>query len=308
MRYDRERYLKMLSRRELKQALFFLSPGLILIAVFVITPIIGTFYISFVTSSGLGLDNYINVVTENSPNKALVKLDDMPRPPPWGALVHNMVWIAIHLPLTTFLGLILAYMLRMVYGRSIVKSIMFIGMVIPMVVGGLIIRFMFDKYIGVIPRLLGFLGFTSLDKTWTSYPDTSLLALIIGSIWLWTGFSLTIHAAAIDSLPQSYIEAARIDGASTWQIFYKIVAPSVKSATLTVVVMTMLWDLKIFDIVYAATKGGPGGSSTVLALVMWLYFARALDYGRAASVAVILTILTLIPAVIFIKKVVMKHG
>ncbi|WFO76356.1 sugar ABC transporter permease [Desulfurococcaceae archaeon MEX13E-LK6-19] len=294
--------------REIKHALFFMSPGLIMIAIFVITPIIGTLYISFVTDNGIGLDNYAAVISESSPDKALIKLEDMPRPPPWGALIHNFVWIAIHLPLTTFLGLILAYMLKMVYGRSIVKSIMFIGMVIPMVIGGLIIRFMFDKYIGIVPRLFGFLGITMLDKTWTSYPDTALLSLILGSIWLWTGFSLTIHAAAIDSLPQSYIEAAKIDGASTWQIFYKVVAPSVRSATLTVVVMTMLWDLKIFDIVYAATKGGPGGSSTVLALVMWLYFARALDYGRAAATAIILTLLTLVPATIFIKRVVKRSA
>jgi len=296
-----------LSRVNWKYVLFFMLPGFLLMSMFVLVPILGTFYISFTTSHGLGLDNYVKVITETSPEKALIKLDEMPRPPPWGALIHNLVWTAIHLPLTTFLGLILAYLLRMVHGRSVVKSVMFIGMVIPMVVGGLIIRFMFDKYIGVVPALFGLLGIEGLDKTWLMYPDTALIALILGSVWLWTGFSLTIHAAAIDSLPKSYIEAAKIDGASNWQIFYKIVMPSVRSATLTVVVMTMLWDLKIFDIVYAATKGGPGGSSTVLAFVMWLYFARALDYGRAAATAVILTLITLVPAFIYIKQV-MRSG
>ena len=285
----------------------FLIPGFILVAIFVIGPIIGTFIISFETPNGFGLSNYYEVITETSPTKALVLLNDMPRPPPWGALIHNLVWTAIHLPATTFLGLLLAYLLRRVYGRSIVKSIMFIGMVIPMVVGGLIIRFMFDKYIGIVPNLCGLIGLTGLDKTWTSYPDTALIALIIGSIWLWTGFSLTIHAAAIDSLPKTYIEAAKIDGASDWQIFWKIIVPSVRAATLTVIVMTMLWDLKIFDIVYAATKGGPGGASTVLAFVMWLYFALDLAYGKAAAVAVILTLLTLIPAAIYIRQV-MKRG
>lgn len=300
----------MRKRRRVKWGtiLFFLIPPLVPLSIFVIYPIIGTFYLSFVNDHNqFTLNNYISVIQQTSPDLALVLLNNMPRPPPWGALIHNMVWLAIHLPLVTFLGLALAYMLKVVYGRSIIKSIMFIGMVVPMVVGGLIIRFMFEKYVGVVPVVLGAIGLKSLARSWTIYPDTALFALILGSVWLWTGFSLTIHAAAIDSLPNSYLEAAKIDGASEWQIFRKIVIPLVKPATLTVVVMTMLWDLKIFGIVYAATMGGPGGASTVLALVMYWYFARMLAYHKAAAVAVILTAITMIPISIFIRWV-MRRG
>ncbi|MCE4599495.1 MAG: sugar ABC transporter permease [Desulfurococcales archaeon] len=288
--------------REFKRAYSFLLPAMILLAIFVIYPIIGTIIISFEGESSLTLDNYIAVLTEKSPSKALILTDNIGKTPPWGALVHNIVWIAIHVPVTTFLGLILAYALVHVYGRSIVKSLVFLSMVIPMVVGGLIIRFIFDAQVGVIPRLFSLIGLEGLSRTWTAYPQTALFSLIIGSIWLWLGFSLTIHSAAVDSIPKSFIEAARIDGASELQIFRHIVAPSVWPATLTVMVMTLLWDLKIFDIVYAATQGGPGGSSTVLAYVMWLYFARALDYGKAAATAVILTILTLIAASYMIRR------
>ncbi len=287
-----------------KTVLFFLIPPLVPLSIFVIYPVIGTFYLSFIDNNGHPtLSNYVSVITQTSPDFALVMLNGMPRPPPWGALIHNMVWLAIHLPLVTILGLVLAYMLKVVYGRSIIKSIMFIGMVVPMVVGGLIIRFMFEKYVGVVPVVLSALGLKFLARSWTIYPDTALFALILGSVWLWTGFSLTIHAAAIDSIPSSYIEAAKIDGASEWRIFKDIVIPLVKPATLTVVVMTILWDLKIFAIVYAATMGGPGGASTVLAFTMWLYFARQLAYHKAAAVAVILTLLTLIPASILIRMV-----
>jgi len=289
-------------RREHIRAYLFMLPALILLAIFVIYPIIGTFIISFESDNGFTLSNYFNVLTEQSPSKAIVLLHNIGRTPPWGALVHNMIWILIHVPVTTFLGLVIAYLLTKVYGRSIVKSLIFLSMVIPMVVGGLIIRFIFDEQVGVMPRLFSLLSIDSLARTWTAYPQTSLLALILGSIWLWLGFSLTIHSAAVDSLPRSFIEAARIDGASEWQIFRHIIVPNVWPATLTVMVMTLLWDLKIFDIVYAATQGGPGGSSTVLAYVMWLYFARALDYGRAAATAIILTILTLIAASYMIRR------
>ena len=282
----------------------FLIPELILLVSLVLGPILGTVYMSFKTEEGLGLDNYRAVIEERSPDKALVLLNDMPRSPPWGALVHNLVWTAIHLPVVVVLGLILAYLLREVYGSSAIKSVFFLGMVIPMVVGGLLIRFMFDEYIGIVPKLLGALGVDGIvAKTWTNYPETALLALILGSIWLWTGFSLTVYSAALENIPPSYIEAARVDGASGFQIFFKIVVPMLKHATIVVVVMTMLWDLKIFDIVYVSTLGGPGGSSNVMALVMYTYFARALDYAKSSATAVLLALLTLIPGIWFIRVV-----
>ncbi len=287
----------------------FLLPELILLITFVLTPIAGTFVISLQTDNGYGLGNYQRVITETSPDKALVIPRNIERlqPPPWGALIHNIVWVLIHLPLVVFLGLALAYLLHEVKGSSIVKTIIFLGMVIPMIVGGLLIRFMFDGSLGVVPLLFRALGVESLSKTWTNYPQTALLSLILGSVWLWTGFSLTVYSAAFESLPKSYIEAAKIDGASGLQIFFKVVFPMLRHATIVVVVMTMLWDLKIFDIVYVSTLGGPGGSSNVMALVMYLYFARALDYGRSAATAVILALITLIPGVWFIKQV-MRHG
>ncbi|MEZ0345540.1 MAG: ABC transporter permease subunit, partial [Infirmifilum sp.] len=140
-------------------------------------------------------------------------------------------------------------------------------------------------------------------KTWTIYPQTALLALILGSIWLWLGFSVTLHAAGLDSIPKSVIEAAMIDGASDWEIFFRVVAPQLKPVMLVTAVMTVMWVLKIFDIVYVVTGGGPGGSSTVLALIMYNYFASSLEYHKAAAVAVLLAAITLIPAAWYIRWV-----
>lgn len=110
-----------------------------------------------------------------------------------------------------------------------------------------------------------------------------------------------MFSAAIEAIPRSHIDAARVFGASGWQIFYKVVAPQLKPAITIVVVMTALWDMKIFDVVYASTGGGPGGATSVLALVMYQYFARALDYYSAAVVAVILTLVT-VPIIVAVVK------
>lgn len=285
--------------RKYFKALPFLIPSLTLISIFTLYPIMATIYYSFYDASkgGLSLDNYISVLTATNPLYALVARS-ISLVPPWGALIHNLVWVAIHVPLVTILGMVIAYVLKFyVKGSSVIKALLFIGIVIPPAIGGLIIRFIFDGYVGLVPKFFSLLGIESLSRTWTSYPETALLALILGSVWLWLGFSVTVFSAAIEAIPRSHIDAARVFGASGWQIFYKVVAPQLRPAAVIVVVMTALWDMKIFDVVYASTKGGPGGSSTVLALSMYEYLSRALDYYKASAVAVILT-LAVVPIII----------
>ncbi|MFA4662978.1 carbohydrate ABC transporter permease [Pyrococcus kukulkanii] len=290
-----------MSRRNLTP-LFFLLPAILFLVPFVIYPVFKTIYLSFfLEGKFVGLENYKEVLL----SKDIINLDRFPKDsPPWGALIHNAVWIAIHLPTTVFLGLGLAILLRKreVFGSSIIKSIIFLGMVIPMIVGGLIIRFLFERGAGIIPTIFEKLGIKSLEITWTAYPQTALFAVILGSIWIWTGFSMLMYSAGLASIPRDYYEAALIDGATKFQMFRYVTWPLLKPITVVVVAMTLLWDLKIFDIVYVATGGGPGGASMVLALQMWDYFARALNYNYAAVVAVLLTLLTIIPATWLIKR------
>ncbi len=292
----------------------FLVPAFILIIIFVVYPIVATILLSFninpvpgVDVTGgkpIGVDNYYKVLTDYKfINTEGLKSFSFPM----GAIIHNIIWIAIHLPLTVALGLLLAVLLQNVKGGSIIRSFIFLGMVIPMIVGGLLIQFSFDRDLGVVNLLLKIFGLGWMAKTWTAYPDTALFSLILGSVWLWTGFSVTLYSAGLTSIPKELIEAAIVDGADFKTILFKIIIPLLKPVTITVVAMTILWDLKIFDIVYASTQGGPGGASMVLAILMYDYFTRAQDYPMAATVATILTIIT-IPVVILWIKMAMKGG
>jgi multiple sugar transport system permease protein len=270
----------------------FIIPALALLAAFVIYPVMNTIYLSFFSPSGdLSLSQYKDVLT----SKRIIDLRGFSRGFPFGALIHNFIWILIHLPLTTLLGLILAVILRNVKGNMIIKSSIFLGMVIPMIVGGVILRFMFDKDAGIVNAFLGLLGIST--KSWTAYPDTALLALIFGSMWLWTGFSMVLYSAGLGTIPKDYYDAAMVDGATPVRIFFSITLPLLKPITTVVVTMTILWELKIFDIVYVATMGGPGGASNVLALQMYFYAFRQFDFNKASVVATILMFLTLAVAV-----------
>jgi multiple sugar transport system permease protein len=279
---------------------------LALIIVFVIFPVFNTVYISFLSPEGefVGLSNYFDVLGR----REVVNWERVSqgRSFPLGALVHNIIWILIHLPLSLFSGLLLAVILRDVKGASIVKSTIFLGMVTPLIVGGLILRFTFEKEVGVVNALFNLLGFEQLARTWTVYPDTALFALIFGSVWLWTGFSMVLYSAGLATIPKDYYEAAKLDGASPFKIFYRITLPLLKPITITIVTMTILWELKIFDIVYVATGGGPGGASNVLAMLMYTLAFRAFDFNSSAVVATFLTVLTLVVMIGMAKYMVEK--
>jgi len=270
----------------------------------VVYPILQTVYISFLSSSGefAGLSNYYEILGDTD----ILNVAGFPKWPPLGALVHNGIWILIHLPLSMFSGLALAIILRDVKGSSIVKSIIFIGMVTPLIVGGIILQYTFTERFGLVTAFFDLLGVEELARTWTALPNTALFALIFGSVWLWTGFSMIIYSAGLATIPKEYYEAAKIDGAGLFKTFRRITFPLLRPLNITVITMTILYDLKIFDIVFVASFGGPGKASTVLAFEMWLQGFRHFNPNGAAVIATLLTLLTLVVTIPMIRYVVRR--
>jgi multiple sugar transport system permease protein len=279
-------------QREWLSIMVFLGPGLLLLFLFVIFPAVQTLFLSFQNKDGFaGLTNFVNLFRDEAiwnPARFPTKV------PPWGALLHNLVWVCIHLPLTVGLGLVLA----VVFAKAprwvgFARSALFLGIVTPMIVGGVIIRYLFEAHSGIIPQILGALGVPKpWSSGWMAYPETALLGLILGSIWLWVGFSMILHSAGLSSIDPELFEAAQIDGASEWAQFWYITVPLLRPVTIVVAVLTLFWELKIFDIVYVATMGGPGRASTVLALEMYFAGFRALDPYRASAIATLITVVS----------------
>ena len=283
--------------------MMFLAPAAVFLIIFIAYPVVASLYLSFVspeTGAAPTLENYESVLGDRD----TLNVEGFPRSPPLGTLVHNAIWVAIHLPLTMFIGLGLALILREVKGASFVKGAIFIGMVTPMVVGGVILRYLYSGNVGLVPRFFEAIGVEGLSTTWLARPELVLFGLIFGSVWLWTGFSLIVYSAGLTTIPKEYFEAAKIDGASPFRMFARITFPLLRPITLVVVTMTILWELKIFDLVFVATGagGGPGGAADVLALQMYRYAFRALDFERAAVVATLLTLLTLLATVWLVRR------
>ncbi len=281
--------------------LSFFLPAAILLIVLVVYPVVATLTLSFVDGNGrfAGLHNYQTVI--GSPDT--FNPGCLERGPPCGSLINNLIWIGIHLPLTLFVGLFIAVLLQNVRGGSVVKSLIFLGMVTPLIVIGVILRFILEAPIGLAPAFFGWLGIKSLAVNWLVTPNTLLLGLILGTVWSWTGFSMIVYSAGLTTIPKDYFEAARVDGATEWQVFRKITWPLLRPVTLVIVTMTLLWELKLFDIVIGATnsQGGVGGAADVLALQMYRYFF-IIDYNSAAVVATLLTIFTLVVALALFRR------
>ncbi len=282
-----------------RSTLLFILPALLTVTVFLVVPVLSSVYLSFFSNDGefVGLANYVEVLSDTR----VINLRDLPRLPPYGALIHNFIWIAIHLPATVAIGMVLAVLLKGVRGGGVIRTIVFLGMIVPMIVAGILVRFLFSQDAGMVSRFFAAVGVEVLSGTWGAHPQTALPSLILTSVWLWAGYSLVVYVSALAMIPVSLYEAAEIDGAGPLARFRRITVPLLKPATRVVVIMTVIWELKIFDIVYASTGGGPGGSSNVMALEMYQKAFRFFEFGEGTAIATILTLLTMVPIVAMVR-------
>jgi alpha-glucoside transport system permease protein len=215
------------------------------------------------------------------------------------AFVNNLKWIVFMVSGTVLLGLLIATLADRVRYEPLAKAIIFLPMAISFVGAGVIWKFVYDygtgqAQIGLLNGLVTALG--GKPVAWLTEPQINTFMLIIVGVWMWTGFCMTILAAALKGVPMEIIEAAHVDGATEWQAFWRITVPYILP-TITVVVTTMVINvLKIFDIVYVMTGGNYG--TEVIANRMYIEMYTSFKTGRAAAIAIVL-IAVIVPAIYF---------
>jgi glucose/mannose transport system permease protein len=210
----------------------------------------------------------------------------------WINLENNVLWMIIFIPPTAFLGLVLAYILEL-SGRAeaIFRPIFLYPMALSFVVTGTLWAWMYDPGSGVINAVLKGIGLKALAQPWIASPQQALYCMIGAAVWQYTGFSMTLYVAAIRDISREIIEAAKVDGASDLQVFYHIVIPNVRHATMIVLAMLTLFSLKVFDLVWVMTMGGPGNSTEVLSYFMFVATFRQQFVGLGAAISVVILIL-----------------
>lgn len=271
----------------------YIGPATFLLFFFLVYPSINTAYISFFNYNSekfIGIKNYLYCFT----NEIMLN-----------SFRNNTLWVIVFVPLTVFLGLIIAVLADRVRYESIVKSVIFMPMAISFVGAGVIWKFVYAyrpasaAQTGILNAFRSFLNSEPLpwliEKPWLNN-----LCLIMVGVWIWTGFCMVILSASYKGIPRELLEAARVDGATEFKIFWKIILPLMKP-TLAVVATTMTINvLKVFDIVYVMTNGN--FNTEVIANRMYKEMFLFRNFGRASAIAVILLILIIPMIVINIQR------
>jgi alpha-glucoside transport system permease protein len=278
-------------------ALFFMAPAALLLLVFLIFPAIYTVGLAFDRGRGgefsefVGVRNFVNLFT-NDPNFLRLGF------PPSGALWNNILWVIFYVGLCVLLGLVIAVMATRVRYEAFIKAVVFLPMAIAATAIAIIWRFVYfpNENTGLLNALLGTVGAGPIALL--GNPSTVNWALIAVGVWGSVGFATVILSAAIKGISTEVLEAARVDGASEPQIFWRIIVPMV-SLPISVVAVTLVVNvIKLFDLIFVMTQGGPGTSSRVIAFSMYQEAFPSGRWGYGAAIAVVMLAL-LIPVMLF---------
>jgi ABC-type sugar transport system permease subunit len=267
----------------------FILPAFLIYTLLFIYPAIQAFWVSLHDWSGFG-KNMVYIGLEN--------YQDMARDPIfWGALGRTLTiaivgGIAIF-AMATFFSVAFQQDLR---GKRFFRSLIFFPIIVPGVGVGLIWQFIYNNQWGPLSNLLDGLGLEALDQVWLG-PKFIIQSLTVAIIWTYVGYYMVILSAGIDKIPKTYFEAAKIDGASTWQQFSMITLPMIKDVVIVALTLWSIGALKIFDVIVATTFPSPQPATYTLTIYVWVQAIGGytpvfrLGYGTAMGVILLLLVM-----------------
>ena len=199
--------------------------------------------------------------------------------------------LAAHLPLAL---LFVTFIFNKIRGSRFYQSVFFLPSVICGAGVGLLFNMIYNSEFGLVNTFLDLIRLSGLKHAWLSEEKTVMMALVVVVMWKYVGYHMVIQLAAMKSIPYSLYEAARIDGATSWQQFAKITYPLIKHVIKIDVVLIITGSLKYFDLVWTMTKGGPNHASEVMATYMYYQGFRTLKFGYASAIGLVLLVLCML--------------
>lgn len=202
---------------------------------------------------------------------------------------NTLIFALASASLKTILGLILALALnRKLKSKNIMRTVYYLPAVLSMVVVGIMMKSVFSVD-GVFNQLLGSIGLSSLQKDWIMNKNTAMGVVIFADVWRWTGFNMAIFLAGLQGIDPEYYEAAKVDGASGWNMLKSITLPLLMPSFTINIVFNVIGGLKVFDQVFVITGGGPGYATQVLSTYVFNNYSQGL-LGRSTAMSLLLFI------------------
>jgi multiple sugar transport system permease protein len=262
-------------RRDGAAAAAFLLPSAIGLTIFLLVPLIASFALSLTDAHLIGTTHFIGLRNYAT----LLQLD----PNFWGVFGNTLEYTAEYLILNIVLSLGLAvWIANLRWGRQFFRILFFLPTFTPLI-GAAIVWLLILTPGGLLDWAAGALGLP-LPNLLTN-PNFALHAVVLVSLWSGFGYNLLLFSAALDSIPETYLDAASIDGASSWQQFWYIRLPLISPALFFGTVMTAITSLQVFDQIYALTRGGPGSATQTLGYYIYASGFERYRIGYASAVA-----------------------
>lgn len=255
-------------------ALIFILPAVLGTLIFIVIPVFFSFSLSFVDWDLLspmkfvGLSNFKDVLTDST----FVQV-----------LVNTFVFAIASSVFAVIIPLVLACILNTkIRGSNFYKTAYFLPFITPMIVIAIVWQWVFDPNIGLLNQAL------HLHIKWLYDARFAMPALIAVSVWKLIGYNMIIFLSGLSTINQEVLEAAKIDGANSWQVFKNVTVPLLSPTIFFVIVITSISSFQVFDLIYVMTQGGPDNSTMVLVYSIYKYAFEYFDAGKASAIAYIL--------------------
>ena len=207
----------------------------------------------------------------------------------WGALRVTLAFLAVTVAAELALGFSLALLLhRHFAGRGMARAAALVPWALPTVVSGLMWGWIFHDRYGLANGLLMDLGLLRAPLVWLGRPGTAFLAAAVADVWKATPYVALILLAGLQTIGEDVLEAARMDGAAGLTLLRRVILPLLRPALAVALLFRAMDAFRVFDVIYVLTRGGPGGATETLALLIYQILFQDLDFGRGAALAVLM--------------------
>lgn len=277
----------------------YLLPGLVLLAVVVVIPLVWNFYLTFTEWRGIkppvwiGLDNWVELLQDGK----------------FWTSFGNSIWMIVAMVVVpTLIGLVLAAVLFDLVGRkfggrtaSFLRATYYLPQILPVAIAGIVIGWILRPQDGALNTILENIGLGFLAHNWLGSPDTALPSIMVVLIWVQIGYPVVIFMAALQRVDPELYEAAELDGAGWFQRFRSITISIIRPEVYVVTLTTTIAALKVFGPVYVLTRGGPGNATIVPSYYSYVEFFQAQQVGYGATIATALTLVIGVVAIVFLR-------
>lgn len=272
-------------RRETLAAALFIAPDLIGLIIFVLLPIAFAVYVSFfdwnliAPMKYVGLENYVRMIGDLAW---------------WQSLGRTLQFALIYVPVLFAVSLLLAVGFTKLVGRSsaVMRSAYLLPFAVTSVIASTLWMFLYNEKSGYLNALLNLLGIP--DQQFIGSPDQAMVSIVVVVLWINLGYTSLLFFSAIKEIPASITEAARLDGASGWQTFWRITLPLIRPTAIFVIITSTIAAFQVLDIILVMTKGGPADATQVGVLYIYQRSFERLEMGYGSALSVVMFLILLV--------------